>query len=204
MNNQRPAFRSLFLAPLLVLLIGAAGGTVGAGTANAQEKDDPRPPAAPADAVTADSAVADTLAQVLETLMVRVKRPLVIGGSSAFEADLDSIAFLEPSATLADLLREMPLLRVRENSRGEMHVALRGSESRQVPVLLDGTALTYGWDNRTDLSLIPLTGVRRVTTVRGLSSLLAGPNVLGGVLRLEVSQEPFASTHVEPLRVRSR
>ena len=48
------------------------------------------------DAVTADSAAADTLARALETLMVRVKRPLVIGGSSAFEADLDSIAFLEP------------------------------------------------------------------------------------------------------------
>ncbi|MEE9575942.1 MAG: TonB-dependent receptor [Gemmatimonadota bacterium] len=202
MNNQRSARCSLCFAPLLALLIGAAGGTVGAGTANAQERDDPRPPAAPADAVTPDSAAADTLAQVLETLMVRVKRPLVIGGSSAFEADLDSIAFLEPSATLADLLREMPLLRVRENSRGEMHVSLRGSESRQVPVLLDGTALTYGWDNRTDLSLIPLTGVRRVGTVRGLSSLLAGPNVLGGVMRLEVSQESFATTHVEPLRVR--
>lgn len=153
--------------------------------------------------VIADSASADTLTGILQTLVVRVTRPLLVGGSSAFEADLDSIAFLEPSATLAELLREMPVLRVQENSRGEMHVSLRGSQSRQVPVLLDGTALTYGWDNRTDLSLIPLTGVRRVTTVRGLSSLLAGPNVLGGVMRLDVSTEPFASTHAEPLRVRT-
>lgn len=202
--------RSVTGVTLAALLISAGGLTAGAAIARAQDVE---PPAAPVESdsavaadtvdVSAESAAADTLAGILHTLVVRVTRPLVVGGSSAFEADLDSIAFLEPSATLADLLREMPVLRVRENSRGEMHVSLRGSESRQVPVLLDGTALTYGWDNRTDLSLIPLTGVRRVTTVRGLSSLLAGPNVLGGVMRLDVSAEPFASTHAEPLRVRT-
>jgi iron complex outermembrane receptor protein len=42
-----------------------------------------------------------------------------------------------------------------------------------------------------------------VTTVRGLSSLLAGPNVLGGVMRLDIAEEPFASDHIEPLRVRT-
>ena len=173
--------------------------------ASAQEVR-PAPPArAAVDTVDekAGSAEADTLRRVMQTLVVKVTRPLVVGGSSAFEADLDSIAFLPPSASLSQLLREMPVLRVRENSRGETHVSLRGSESRQVPVLLDGIALTYGWDNRTDLSLIPLTGVRRVTTVRGLSSLLAGPNVLGGVMRLDVAAEPFPATHREPLRVRT-
>ncbi len=197
--------RTIRLAALSAVIAGVAAGTAGVKAARAQDVRPARPPAALSDTldVSADSAAADTLTQILQTLVVRVTRPLVVGGSSAFEADLDSIAFLEPSATLADLLREMPVLRVRENSRGEMHVSLRGSEARQVPVLLDGTALTYGWDNRTDLSLIPLTGVRRVTTIRGLSSLLAGPNVLGGVMRLDLSQEPFASDHVEPLRVRT-
>jgi len=205
LGTAAPARRSLRLIIFSATLTGVAAGTAGAEVARAQDVKPARPPAAPSDTVdvSPDSAAADTLSQILQTLVVRVTRPLVVGGSSAFEADLDSIAFLEPSATLADLLREMPILRVRENSRGEMQVSLRGSESRQVPVLLDGTALTYGWDNRTDLSLIPLTGVRRVTTVRGLSSLLAGPNVLGGVMRLDVSQEAFASDHVEPLRVRT-
>ena len=200
-----PVRRSLRRAILSVLLTSVVAWAAAVEAAHAQDAKPARPPHAPADTVDvrADSTAADTLAGILQTLVVRVTRPLVIGGSSAFEADLDSIAFLEPSATLADLLREMPVLRVRENSRGEMQVSLRGSESRQVPVLLDGIALTYGWDNRTDLSLIPLTGVRRVTTVRGLSSLLAGPNVLGGVMRLDVSAEPFAATHLEPLRVRT-
>ncbi len=202
-SEAHTARLAVLAATLAAILAGLVLGTAAA--AHAQDVKPARPPAAPSDTVdvSTDSAAADTLAGILQTLVVRVTRPLVVGGSSAFEADLDSIAFLEPSATLADLLREMPVLRVRENSRGEMHVSLRGSESRQVPVLLDGTALTYGWDNRTDLSLIPLTGVRRVTTVRGLSSLLAGPNVLGGVMRLDISTEPFASTHLEPLRVRT-
>ena len=171
--------------------------------AGAQEPD-PRPRSiGRADTLSADTVQADTLRGALQTLVVKVPRPLVVGGASAFEADLDSIAYLPPSADLARLLKEMPVLRVRENSRGETHVSLRGSESRQVPVLLDGIALTYGWDNRTDLSLIPLTGVRRVTTVRGLSSLLAGPNVLGGVMQLDVATEPFPADHLEPLRLRT-
>jgi iron complex outermembrane receptor protein len=177
-----------------------AGVAVGAFSEVAYAQE---PEPAATDTIDVDPALADTVAQAMQDLVVRVTRPLVVGGSSAFEVELDSVAFLEPSASLAQLLREMPVLRVRENSRGETHVSLRGSESRQVPVLLDGIALTYGWDNRTDLSLIPLTGIRSVTTVRGLSSLLAGPNVLGGVMQLDMAAEPFRSNHLEPLRVRT-
>ncbi len=182
-----------------MLLLGALGGTFQ--TVSAQETEAVRR-VAPSDTV-AGPAAADTLSEILQTLVVRVTRPLVVGGSSAFEADLDSIAFLPPSASLAQLLREMPLIRATENSRGETQLTLRGSGARQVPVLLDGTALTYGWDNRTDLSLIPLTGVRQVTTVRGLSALLAGPNVLGGVMRLEMAGAPFSADHAEPARLRT-
>ena len=139
LGTAAPARRSLRLIIFSATLTGVAAGTAGVEVARAQDVKPARPPAAPSDTVdvSPDSAAADTLSQILQTLVVRVTRPLVVGGSSAFEADLDSIAFLEPSATLADLLREMPILRVRENSRGEMQVSLRGSESRQVPVLLD-------------------------------------------------------------------
>jgi iron complex outermembrane receptor protein len=123
---------------------------------------------------------------VLRPLVARVAVPAVLGSSSALVVDLDSVA-TPPAMSLADMLRSIPLVRVRDNSRGETHISIRGSESRQLSVTLDGVPLTIGWDNRTDLSVIPLTGVTRIEAVRGLSSLLAGPNVLGGVVGVGVA-----------------
>ena len=143
----------------------------------------------------------DTTPTVLDPLVARVATPQVLGSASALIADLDS-ADAPPAVSLADMLREMPLVRVRDNSRGETHITLRGSESRQVSVSLDGIPLTIGWDSRVDLSVVPLSGVTRITAIRGLSALLAGPNVLGGVVQVGV-----APTHVEanaPGSIRAR
>jgi outer membrane receptor protein involved in Fe transport len=134
----------------------------------------------------------DTIASVMEPLEARVALPEVLGSASALVIDLDS-ADVPAALSLADMLRAMPLVRVRANSRGEAHITLRGSESRQVAVSLDGIPLTIGWDNRADLSVVPLTGVTKITAVRGLSALLAGPNVLGGVVQLGI-----APTYVPP------
>ena len=48
-----------------------------------------------------------------------------------------------------------PRVHVRTNSRGEAEISVRGSESRQVAVLMDGVPLTLGWDARTDVSVLP-------------------------------------------------
>lgn len=66
---------------------------------------------------------------------------------------------------------------------------MRGSDSRQAAVLLDGVPITLGWDHRTDPSLIPLTGSERMVIVRGLGSLLNGPNTLGG--SIEITHDAF-------------
>jgi iron complex outermembrane recepter protein len=76
-------------------------------------------------------------------------------------------------------------VQIRRNSRGEAQFALRGSgDARQVAVILDGVPLTLGWDHRVDLSVIPVSSSRAITLVRGVPSLLYGPNVLGGVLEI--------------------
>lgn len=128
----------------------------------------------------------DSVRRTLEPLVATVVRPVLLGSAAGLRVDLDSVA-TPPAVSLGQLIREMPLIRARVNSRGETHLTLRGSESRQVSVTLDGIPLTIGWDNRTDLSVIPLTGARRVSAVRGLSSLLAGPNVLGGEVAISVA-----------------
>jgi iron complex outermembrane receptor protein len=136
----------------------------------------------------ADTARADSVAIALEGLVVRVGRPTATaGGASALEVRLDSMR-VGPAPTLDQVLRAMPLVQVRANSRGEMQLSLRGAESRQVAVLLDGVPLTLGWDHRTDLSIVPVAAAQAVTLHRGLPSVLHGPNVLGGVVEVGVAR----------------
>lgn len=131
----------------------------------------------------------DSLAVIgLPGVRVEVPRPTAtIGGSSAVEVSVDSARVIA-APTMEDFLRGMPFIQIRANSRGEAQPAMRGAEDRQIAVLLDGIPLTLGWDHRTDLSIVPLTAVRQLTLLRGLSSVLHGPNVLGGALEFDVAR----------------
>lgn len=138
-------------------------------------------------------------ARILGGLTVRVARPaLTVGGASAVVVDLDSLGSI-PSPSMAEVLRSMPLIQMRQNSRGEIQPSLRGSEDRQIAILMDGVPLTIGWDHRTDMSIIPLTAARSVTLVRGLSSVLHGPNTLGGVVEVDVARGSARVEALDPL-----
>ena len=149
-----------------------------------------------------DSLVADSVATYdLTGITIDVPRPsATAGGASAVDLRLDSVS-LRPAPTLEEALRAMPLVTIRQNSRGEAQPALRGAEDRQVAVLVDGIPLTLGWDARTDLSVIPLTAARRIRLVRGLSTILHGPNVLGGAVEIDIARGREAYAPPEPLMI---
>ncbi len=150
-----------------------------------------------------DTLARDSIVIPLREVRVQVARPLATaGGASAVLVAIDSLR-LAPAPTLEQVMRELPFVQVRENSRGEAQLSLRGSEARQVAVLVDGVPLSLGWDHRADLSVVPVAGAQSVLLVRGLSSVLHGPNVLGGVVEVGVSQGTFPLEDPEPLRVRA-
>jgi iron complex outermembrane receptor protein len=141
----------------------------------------------PRDTVQRDTVPFDTIYN-MEPIKVRVARPVATaGGAAAVTTPLDSLRTI-PAPTLADVLRQLPLIQIRENSRGEAQPAIRGMGSRRVAVLVDGVPITLGWDNRTDLSVVPVTAAREITLVRGLSSVLYGPNALGGAVLVAVGE----------------
>lgn len=154
--------------------------------------------AAPAHGQRPDTLRQDTVYEI-EPIAVRAVRPSATpGGVSVIEVRLDSVRF-RPAPLLEHVLRELPLVQVRSNSRGEAQLALRGAEERQIAILLDGIPLTLGWDHRTDLSVIPLTAAQSVQIVRGLSSILYGPNVLGGVVNIGMGS--VEATRISPTRI---
>jgi iron complex outermembrane receptor protein len=119
--------------------------------------------------------------------------PRVVGSASAAVITPDSAPLGQTAPVMGEVLRQMPFLYVRQNSRGETELSVRGSESRQAAMLFEGVPLTLTWDARTDASAIPLAGVQRVEFVRGLSSLLAGPNAIGGVVTASLWPEHHAA-----------
>ncbi|HET8771829.1 MAG TPA: TonB-dependent receptor [Gemmatimonadaceae bacterium] len=139
----------------------------------------------------------DSVATRIEPTEIRGERgATVIGGAAAQVIRTDSLRGTA-SPTLADVLRSVPLVLVRQNSRGEVELSVRGSESRQVGIMLNGLPLSTGWDGRADPSLIPLSGVSKMTYVRATSTVLGGPNTLGGVIELSLD-EPGADTGLRP------
>ncbi|MGQ0703295.1 MAG: TonB-dependent receptor plug domain-containing protein [Gemmatimonadales bacterium] len=140
-------------------------------------------------AQTPDTTRADTTK--LEDVQVRVAGPiLTVGGASGVRLRIDSLPL--PSApTLEQVLRQLPFLHVRRNSRGEAELSARGSESRQVAVLVDGVPINLAWDAKADVSIIPAAGFQEVRFVRGLSSMLYGPNTLGGIVEISVGRASY-------------
>jgi len=131
-----------------------------------------------------DSAKVDSAAQRLKTVSVSAARTAAIVGGTAAVVVRPTELRSSPAPLLDQALRESPFVLVRQNSRGEMEISVRGSDSRQAAVLIDGVPITLGWDHRTDPSLVPITGAERLVIVRGLGSLLNGPNAQGGSIEV--------------------
>jgi iron complex outermembrane receptor protein len=133
-----------------------------------------------------DSLRIDSIPPRLVELVVEAQAPLHhVGTDRPFRLKITSLS-LPAAPSLDQVLRTLPMLHVRRNSRGETELSVRGSDSRQVAVLLDGIPLTLGWDGRVDASVIPAGAVHEVQFTRGLASMLYGPNVLGGIVELSV------------------
>lgn len=178
------------MSPLrAVLAVAVLFGLHAPAIADAQESGAREPRQAPP----------DTALYHVAPVSVRGARAVATpGGASAVEAVLDSTV-PRPAPTLEQVLRGLPLVSVRANSRGEAQPSLRGGEDRQIAVLVDGVPITLAWDHRTDLSIVPATAARSITVHRGLSSLLQGPNALAGAVNVDIARGPRADAPPPPL-----
>jgi iron complex outermembrane receptor protein len=139
--------------------------------------------------VPADTAADSTKVKLKAVTVTGARAAGVAGGASAAVVRIEELRS-SPAPLLEQALRESPFVHVRQNSRGEMELSVRGSDSRQAAVILHGVPITLGWDHRTDPSLVPITGSQSIVIVRGLGSLLNGPNTLGGSIEVNHGAAP--------------
>jgi iron complex outermembrane receptor protein len=73
--------------------------------------------------------------------------------------------------------------------RRERTIEIRGFNSRQIPLFIDGVPVYVPYDGNVDLSRFGVDYISQVIVSKGLASLLYGPNTLGGAVNI-VSRKP--------------
>ena len=73
--------------------------------------------------------------------------------------------------------------------RNQTGISIGGFDGRQVPLYLDGIPAYMPFDGYVDLTRYLTSDLAQIQIARGYSSLLLGPNVLGGVVNL-VTRQP--------------
>jgi len=91
---------------------------------------------------------------------------------------------------VADAVERLPGVAIQNiGQRSERLVYLRGFNSRQVPVFIDGIPVYVPYDGNVDLGRFSVDDLSSVVVTKGLTSVLYGPNALGGSINL-VSRRP--------------
>jgi len=130
-----------------------------------------------------------------ETVVIETRQSAPLADASPSVSRLDVTAATESGlTTLTGLLGGAPGVNATEQS-GEGSVGslfLRGTNSTQTAVLLDGRRLPQGFSNSYEIGRYRIFGLSSVEILRGPSSSLYGANALGGVVDLR-QQSPLSA-----------
>ena len=139
--------------------------------------------------------LAQTPTRLPETVVIETRQATPLADASPSVSRLDVTAATESGqTTLAGLLGGAPGVYATEQS-GEGSVGslfLRGTNSSQTAVLLDGRRLPQGFSNSYEIGRYRIFGLSSVEILRGPSSSLYGANALGGVIDLR-QQSPLTA-----------
>ncbi len=108
----------------------------------------------------------------------------------------DQIALLE-RPNLATALNLLPGVTANGVAgRNEQGVYVRGFDLRQVPLFIDGIPVYVPYDGYADLGRFTTFDVGEISVAKGFSSVLYGPNALGGAINV-VSRRPQRPLEVD-------
>ncbi len=140
---------------------------------------------------------ADTsLVIVLVPHLIRGEDVVITGEKSRAAADVSSAVELVTARTIealgardvGDALRPLPSVTITASATGKQTISIRGSNSNEVTVFLDGMRLNDSNTGVADLSAIDLNDLQQVQVVKGGATTLFGPGAFGGVVSMTTRQ----------------
>ncbi len=117
-----------------------------------------------------------------------VDQPTVVGSRNVVTAE--DIATFDDSDTLDSAIAMLPGVDISKVGRkNETSASIRGFEMRQITVMIDGVPTTLPYDAYPDLARVLTGDLSEIQVSKGLSSVLNGPNAMGGVINM-VTKRP--------------
>lgn len=92
--------------------------------------------------------------------------------------------------TVGSAINTLPGVNLSRNSRNEETVFVRGFDSRQVPLFLDGIPQYVPYDGYVDFGRFTTFDLAEIRVAKGAASLLYGPNIMGGAINL-ITRKPL-------------
>ena len=121
------------------------------------------------------------LPMITESVTVEAKVPRELPYAATSELKAEKIESLKPK-DLTDVLSYTPGTYVSTGAKSEWSVKLRGLSTNRVTLLYDGIPVYEPYYNSFDLKAISSDQVDSVKVVKGASSVLYGPNTMGGIV----------------------
>lgn len=90
---------------------------------------------------------------------------------------------------VGDAVNLLSGVNISTNVRNEKTVYLRGYDSRQAPLFIDGLPVYVPYDGYVDFARFTTADLAAIQVAKGFSSIVYGPNTLGGAINL-VSRKP--------------
>ncbi|MDD9302295.1 MAG: TonB-dependent receptor [Desulfobacter sp.] len=91
---------------------------------------------------------------------------------------------LQGAQNVADALDLVPGVDVQIGGKGQYGIKLRGFDQQDVKILIDGVPTHSSYNGSVDLGQIPVDAIAQIKVIKGASSVLYGPNTLGGVINI--------------------
>ena len=129
---------------------------------------------------------------ITEEIVVESKLPKELPLSTTTSIKREKIESLTPR-DLSEVLSFASGTFVSSGSKNESRIKIRGFESQRIVLLYDGIPIYEPFFNSFDLKTILTEEVENIKVVKGASSVLYGPNALGGVVNI-ITRRPNPSS----------
>jgi len=103
---------------------------------------------------------------------------------------------LTTSENVAEALDTLPGVFLSVGSKNERNFTVRGFDQRYVPIFFDGIPIYVPNDGYVDAGKLPTSNISEIILTKGNSSVLYGPNAMGGVINI-LSKKPEKKIEVD-------
>ncbi len=122
---------------------------------------------------------------------VRITEEIQVVGQAPREVPLATVTTIRAQTLelmkprdLAEAVRYAPGVMVTTGNKDEYTLKLRGIDSRRIALLVDGVPVVEPYYGSFDLKTVSAGGIQTLQVTKGPSSVLYGPNTLGGIVNV--------------------